>query len=143
MTTSTTPYQAVTTNPAAPAQLSEVTDPKTTLQYLRNVVGLTPTELAQAVGADERTIRRWMTPGDASKIQQRHDQRIDDLRSLVVLLADTLPGEQTGRWLRARNRLLKRQRPLELLSLGKDGGYDQAYKDIERAAEAYVDGDPT
>jgi len=143
MTTSTSPYQAVTTNPVAPAPLSEVSDPKTTLQYLRSAVGLTPSELAQAVGADERTIRRWMNPGDASKIQQRHDQRIDDLRSLVTLLADTLPGEQTGRWLRARNRHLKRQRPLELLSLSKEAGYDAAYHSVESAAEAYLDGDPT
>jgi len=140
MTTST--FQAVTTPPAAPARLNEASDPKTTLQYLRGVVGLTPGEIAKAIGTEDRSIRRWMKPDDTSKMQVRNAERLDDLRSLVVLLADTLPGEQTGNWLRARNRLLERERPLELLCTPKDDGYAQQYKRVERAALRFVDGDP-
>lgn len=142
MTTSTPALPAVTTDSDAPARLHEASDPKATLRYLRGVVDLTPGEIAKAIGAEERSIRRWASPGDTSKMQLRHLERIDDLRSLVLLLGDTLPGGQTGNWLRARNRLLDRERPLTLLCTSKDDGYDEQYKRVERAAIRFVDGDP-
>jgi hypothetical protein len=136
MSAPTTEFTPVTTtSPPAAAALNEVSDPKATLDYLRTHVGLSVRELAQVLGADERTVRRWTMPSEQSALQQRFAERIDDLRDLVRLLGSTLPGEQTGRWLRARNHVLKGGRPLELLA---DGQYER----VRDAAEAFVDGDP-
>lgn len=129
----TTDFQPVTSTPLGPAPLTEVSDISTTISYLREHAGLTVRELAYATGAEERSVRRWTSPDVA--VQQRYEQRIDDLRALAVLLVHSLPGEQTGRWLRARNRLLKGARPLDLLA---DGRFEAVYD----AAAAFVDGDP-
>ncbi len=122
--------------PAPPATtLNELSDPKTTVRYLRKAAKLTEKELQAVTGADPRTIRRWTAAQDPADPQARYAERIDDLRDLVTLLAATLPDEQTGRWLRARNRLLRGGRPIDLLSAGK-------YEAVREAAEAFVDGDP-
>lgn len=136
MPASTTEFTPVTsTTPPAPAALNELSDPKATIDYLRTQVGLSIRVLAQILGADERTVRRWTTPGDEPALQRRFAERVDDLRDLVRVLGSTLPGVQTGRWLAARNRLLKGERPIELLATGE-------YERVRDAAEAFVDGDP-
>jgi len=112
-----------------------LSDPRDVVRYFRNAVGLTETELRLALGADERSIRRWASANAAARPRRRHAERIDDLRDLTELLGDTLLDEHIGRWLRVRNRLLKGARPLELLA---DGDYDR----VRDAAEAFVDGDP-
>jgi transcriptional regulator with XRE-family HTH domain len=117
-----------------PAALSEISAPHEIVRHLRDELGFTLREIARALGSDERTVRRWAAdPG--SRPQVRHARRLDDLRHLVVLLQDTLPGEQAARWLRARNRRLAGERPLDLLAADQ---YDR----VLAAAEAYVDGDP-
>lgn len=112
-----------------------LSDPQDIVRYFRNALGLTEDELAQALGADQRSIRRWSSDTKAAAPQRRHAQRIDDLRDLSELLGETLPDPHIARWLRVRNRLLKGARPLDLLA---DGDYER----VRDAAEAFVDGDP-
>jgi hypothetical protein len=109
--------------------------PQDIVRYFRQGLGLTEAELSAALRADERSIRRWTHAPRAAAPQSRHAQRIDDLRHLAELLGETLEDEHIARWLRARNRLLKGARPLEVLA---DGEYDR----VHDAAEAFVDGDP-
>jgi transcriptional regulator with XRE-family HTH domain len=131
-----TAFQPVTTNVVPrPAQLNELTRPVDTVRFVHRDIHLTQKEIARLLGSDERTVRRWLADEDGGNPQQRFARRIDDLRDLVRLLYETLPGEQTARWLRARNRLLKSGRPIDLLAQGR-------YAEVREAAEAYVDGDP-
>jgi hypothetical protein len=132
----TTPFHPVTAAASRkPARLNELSPPADTIRFLREKVRLTQKEIGRMLASDERTVRRWTADPDGAAPQARFAQRIDDLRDLVELLYDTLPGEQTGRWLRARNRLLHGARPIDLLAEGN-------YLPVREAARAYVDGDP-
>lgn len=128
-------FTPVTTDiSAVPPHLNEISSPHDTVGFLRRELRFTQREIADLLGADERTVRRLLSdPG--IRPQQRHARRLDDIRDLVSLLQDSLPGEQTGRWLRARNRMLRGERPIELIAADD-------YARVRDAAEAFVDGDP-
>ncbi|MFA5889548.1 MAG: DUF2384 domain-containing protein [Actinomycetota bacterium] len=92
--------------------------------------GLTQKDIASATGASERSIRNW---AKTSAIRPTHEGRLSDLREVVLILQDSLTARGVGQWLRARNRLLDGQTPIELLAHGK--------VDLVRAAAAsFVDG---
>jgi hypothetical protein len=117
-----------------PSRLDELSSTHDTLVFLRQTLDFTQREIAELLGADERTVRRLLAdPG--VRPQQRHAHRLDDVRDLISLLQDSLPGEQTGRWLRARNRALKGARPADLIAADD-------YARVREAAEAFIDGDP-
>lgn len=118
-----------------PERLNELTPLADTIRFLLLDVRLTQREIAHMLGSDERTVRRWIKHDGEQTPQTRFAKRIDDVRDLVRLLYDTLPGEQTGRWLRARNRLLDGKRPIDLLA-------QDDYLHVREAASAYVDGEP-
>lgn len=99
------------------------------VRVLRREVGLTEADVAAATGADERSVRRWL----GATRPTRHERQIDDLRSIVQLLAETLTNDGVRQWLRARNRYLKGDRPLDVLARGE-------YKRVHEAAEAFVEG---
>jgi transcriptional regulator with XRE-family HTH domain len=130
-----TELHQVDTPPVRADRPNALSDPQDVVRYFRNALGLTEAELTQALGADERSIRRWTSDTKAAAPQRRHAQRIDDLRDLTELLGETLLDEHIARWLRVRNRMLKGARPLDLLSEGD-------YKRVRDAAEAFIDGDP-
>jgi predicted transcriptional regulator len=138
MAPTTTDLRRTSEAPLFPAALGELAAPVETLQFLREPVGLTQGEIAAMLGTDDRTVRRWLDSKNDSKPGPRFSRGIDDLRDLVGLLIETLPGEQTARWLRARSRLLKSDRPIELLAKQDE----DAYRAVREAAEAFVDGDP-
>jgi predicted transcriptional regulator len=128
-------YTPVTVDVSEPhARLDEVSSAHDTIVFLREQLGFAQREIAELLGADERTVRRLLTDA-AIKPQHRHARRLDDIRDLISLLQDSLPGEQTGRWLRARNRMLKGERPIELVAADD-------YPRVRAAAEAFIDGDP-
>ena len=117
-----------------PPRLTEISSAYETVALLRNEMGFAQREIADLLGADERTVRRLL--GDPGiRLQHRHARRLDDIRDLISLLQDSLPGEQMSRWLRARNRVLRGERPVELIAADD-------YARVRDAAEAFVDGDP-
>jgi|ERR671934_763484 transcriptional regulator with XRE-family HTH domain len=99
------------------------------VRIMRKDVGLTEADVATATGADKRSVRRWLQ--DTRPV--RHERQIDDLRSIVQVLAETLTPDGIRQWLRARNRYLKGDRPLDALARGE---YDR----VQEAAEAFVEG---
>src|SRR5689334_8514903 len=102
---STTAFKAVAqTAQKGGSNLDEAAAPQLVVKYLLEDVKLTQCELADVVGAGDRAVRRWAKQDGLP--QARFLAAIDDLRDLVTILADSLPGVQTGRWLRARNRYL-------------------------------------
>lgn len=115
--------------PALAERIARVHSSTDAVRIMRREIGLTEADVAIATGADERSVRRWL--GDTRPI--RHERQIDDLRAIVQLLAETLTAEGIRQWLRARNRYLKGERPLDALARGE-------YSRVQEAAEAFVEG---
>jgi hypothetical protein len=92
--------------------------------------GLTQDAIARATGASARSVRNW---AQTSAIRPRAADRLQDLRTVVLMLAETLTPRGVGQWLRARNRILKGQKPLDVLASGE-------FEQVRQAAAAYVDG---
>jgi transcriptional regulator with XRE-family HTH domain len=131
-TMNTTAFRAVPkTAQKGGSNLDESAAPQLVVKYLLEDVKLTQRELADAVGAGDRAVRRWAKEDGLP--QARFLPAIDDLRDLVNILGESLPGVQTGRWLRARNRYLGGERPLDALKADK-------FSRVREAAEAYVEG---
>jgi hypothetical protein len=96
---------------------------------MRREIGLTEADVAAATGADERSVRRWLV----RTRPVRHERQIDDLRAIVQVLTETLTTDGIRQWLRARNRYLKGEHPLDALARGE-------YSRVQEAAEAFVEG---
>jgi antitoxin Xre/MbcA/ParS-like protein len=92
--------------------------------------GLTQASIARATGATVRSVRNWQ---ETSAIRPHNDERLRELREIVLLLRETLTPRGVGQWLNARNRLLGGRRPIEMLGEGKA-------RAVRDAANAYVEG---
>lgn len=66
---------------------------------------LTDEELARAIGAGVRTVRRLLSQEERPR-RTRHEEQIDDLRTIVEILRNAYSAETTRSWLFARNRLI-------------------------------------
>lgn len=100
------------------------------VRRLRDDYGLTQLAIAKATGTSARSVRNWEA---TSAIRARNDERLRDLREIVLILSQTLRARGVGQWLRARNRLLNGRRPIDVLAAGK-------MKAVRDAAAAYVEG---
>jgi predicted transcriptional regulator len=92
--------------------------------------GLTGGDIAKVVGVTERSVRNWLRTSAADR---RHEERIWTLRSVVLLLRESLTPRGVGQWLRAPNRLRGARRPIDVLSEGQIDA-------VREAAAAYVEG---
>jgi hypothetical protein len=92
--------------------------------------GLTQKDLAVATGAAERSVRNWAA---TSAIRATHEERLRAVRDIVLILKDSLTDRGVGQWLRARNRLLDGERPIDLIPRGD-------VDNVRRAAESFIDG---
>jgi len=110
--------------------------PDEALQVLRQRIGLSAAELGTAASAGARTVRNWSTGTGALHASPTSKQRLDDIRMIAGIIAETAASaEAVGAWLRARNRDLDFERPLELLGRGE---FDR----VREAALAYLHGNP-
>lgn len=123
--------------PTAPAQPPterhpvDIPDASESVRYLRRQAGLTEVDLADGTGASPRTVRRWAQ--EHTQPQARYQRHIDDLRTIVQLLEDSLTAKGMRQWLRSRNRYLGGQRPIDLL---RENQFDR----VQEAAEAFREG---
>jgi hypothetical protein len=92
--------------------------------------GLTQASIAKATGTTVRSVRNWQ---ETSAIRPQNDERLRELREIVLLLRETLTPRGVGQWLNASNRLLAGRRPIELLAEGRADA-------VRDAANAYVEG---
>jgi hypothetical protein len=92
--------------------------------------GLTQASIAKATGATVRSVRNWQ---ETSAIRPQNDERLRELREIVLLLRETLTPRGVGQWLNARNRNLGGRRPIEVLADGNAA-------EVRDAAKAYVEG---
>jgi transcriptional regulator with XRE-family HTH domain len=100
------------------------------VRRLREDYGLTQSIIAKATGASARTVRNWE---QTSAIRPHNDERLRDLREVVLILRETLTARGVSQWLTARNRIVGGRRPIDLLAEGNT-------KDVREAATAYVEG---
>jgi transcriptional regulator with XRE-family HTH domain len=101
------------------------------VRYLRREMGLTEGDLATATGAADRTVRRWLA---GTTPQPRHAERLDDLKTVVEELADSLTAKGLRQWLHGRNRYLEGARPIECLAKGE---FDAVYKAAQAFSRGY------
>ncbi len=100
------------------------------VRRLRDDYGLTQSAIAKATGTSARAVRNWEA---TSAIRARNDERLRDLREVVLILSETLTARGVGQWLSARNRLLNGRQPIDVLAEGK-------MEAVRDAAKAYVEG---
>jgi Protein of unknown function (DUF2384) len=111
--------------------LDAMTPPATVLERLHVEIGLLERDIARATGANERSVRRWL---GGAPMQARSEERIDDLRAVVLELAEAMPPNVIVNWLRARNRVLGLERPLDVLGQGE-------FERVRNAIEALRSGE--
>lgn len=105
-------------------------DPGRVVQNLRSL-GLTERDVATATSAAPRTVRRWA--GGQVRPQERHAERIDDLREITELLETMLNADGIKQWLRRRNAYLNSERPIDRI---RQGDFDA----VHNAAVSYLQG---
>jgi hypothetical protein len=113
-------------------QIEQAREPVEAARMAHALLALTAGEIATATGADQRSVRRWWNE-DASPTRYR--RQLDDLRAIAEILSATMGEVAIGSWLRARNRYLGYERPLE--ALGRD-----EFDKVREAAVAFVEGAP-
>ena len=101
--------------------LRRATEPQALVAALRTV--LSEDELLAVAG------RLGAGPGE----QAWDHRRLDELRSLVVTLSDSLTTAGVAKWLRAGNRLLGGRAPLEVLT-------DGDVRKVTAAAASFTEG---
>jgi transcriptional regulator with XRE-family HTH domain len=92
--------------------------------------GLTQADVALAAGVSDRSVRNW---ANDTPLRRRHEERLQALRQIVLLLDDSLTPRGVGQWFRAHNRSLHGRRPLDVLA---DGDFEA----VRRAAAAFAEG---
>lgn len=92
--------------------------------------GFTQADVARAVGVSGRAVRHWSHEGT---LRRRNEERLHELRQIVLLLDDSLSPRGVGQWFRAHNRVLDGRRPLDVLAEGDTDA-------VRRAAAAFADG---
>lgn len=93
--------------------------------------GITPAEVDTVTGVLDRAVRKRQRPSIDPAPYDRRARA--ELRDLVALLSDSLSPRGVGQWMYARNRLLKAERPIDLLSAGR-------FDEVRLAARSFIEG---
>lgn len=109
--------------------LREALRPNDILTALQDI-GLDSSDLAEAVGANERTVRRWLK-GDTPT--PNHQKTIGTLRVVVIYILQRrgLPVDLVARWLRLPDSELAFQTPLAAIAKGR-------FQDVLVAFDEYI-----
>lgn len=92
--------------------------------------GLPQVAIAEATGADERSVRNWE---QTRNISREYENRVRALREIVLVLDDSLSPSGIRQWLYAKNRHLKGARPVDVLQRGEGDR-------VLRVAQSFVEG---
>jgi DNA-binding transcriptional regulator YiaG len=111
------------------SELREALHPNDILIALQTL-GLTPRDLAEGIGTDQRTVRRWLLGQEPS---HKFGQTIGTLRlvAIHILQRRGLPVELIARWLRLPDSELRFQTPLAAIADGR-------FKEVLAAYDEYV-----
>ncbi len=87
---------------------------------LRQLFGFNKTEFAEALGVNERTIRRWEDEGEKTTPQDGHKQLILALQTIAESLDDLFEPDMIKVWAERPNPALQGERPKDFAK--KPGG---------------------
>jgi hypothetical protein len=90
--------------------------------------------VAEATGANQRTVERWRAGAGPRRTKYR--LRLDDLAAVLEILGSQMGPRAWQAWLTGRSAHLGWQRPVDVLAAGQ---FDR----VRGAALAYAAGDPT
>ena len=80
---------------------------------------VSPPDLARVARVTRRTVARWMA---GYSPRRSAEERLLELRSVVDLLRQVIPGESARLWLRSPEPDLDYEKPLDLFERGSTGG---------------------
>lgn len=86
------------------------------ISKITSATDLTGKDIAQVVGTDQKTVRRWSKQETVPRGDQR--KRLLDLATVVDEASLILKPDAIGAWLLQPNPLLNFERPLELVATG-------------------------
>lgn len=93
------------------------------------VLGITPAELADALGVSDRTLARWLA--DETHPQHEARRKLADLEQLTHRLQDSFASpEAIAEWLHTESGYFGGLRPLDALSRGRIDAVDAALESI-------------
>ena len=87
---------------------------------LRQLFGFNKTEFAEALGVNEKTIRRWEDDGEKINPQDGHKQLIVALQTIAESLDDLFEPDMIRVWAERPNPALQGERPKDFAK--KPGG---------------------
>jgi DNA-binding transcriptional regulator YiaG len=94
-------------------------DPRASIDQLQRDLGLSPRELASALGISTRTLERWRS-GIYIVPQGETRERLQDLMDLHRQLNETIvEGPETSDWLNTRRAFLGNLTPIEVIRAGR------------------------
>ena len=100
------------------------------LGHLMTTLQISHTELAQALGASDRTVTRWLA--DETYPQHGSRAKLDELALLVQRLDETFKTPQgAATWLHARSGYFGGLRPLDALLQGRIDAVDAALEALD------------
>ena len=100
------------------------------LEEIEDGLGLSSSELAQALDVTPRSIDRWRIGETHPQHEARH--RLGQLESLVTRLGETFAEPEAARaWLRDANRYLGGLTPAEALRVGRVDRVDAALEALD------------
>ncbi|MDZ4834689.1 MAG: MerR family transcriptional regulator [Candidatus Melainabacteria bacterium] len=92
----------------------------TQVSTLRQLFGFNKTEFAEALGVNEKTIRRWENEAEMVNPQDNHKQLIAALRTIAESLDDLFDPDMIKVWAERENPALQGERPKDFAK--KPGG---------------------
>jgi DNA-binding transcriptional regulator YiaG len=92
----------------------------TQVSTLRQLFGFNKIEFANALGVNEKTIRRWESEDDKVNPQDGHKQLIEALRTIAESLDDLFEPDMIKVWAERPNPALQGERPRDFAK--KPGG---------------------
>lgn len=98
---------------------------------MESELGLSPRDIAGALGLDQRTVERWSRPGGPYP-QRAARQRLADLLNLSHRLRESFVDANDAReWLRSPSRFLGGLTPTEVIRAGRADRVEAALEAID------------
>ena len=99
------------------------------LHHIMDTLGITPRELARAVGASDKTVARWLA--DETYPQHHSREKLAELEALTERLLDSFDSpESVAQWIHNPTRSLAMLRPIDAIVAGQIDRADGALETI-------------